>query len=130
MHDTNINRQQTDYEAVLDIFYSEIRNHYELPDDMLLRWFDTARAEFELDIKKLQYNSITQMFTPSSPVINMTLGLFMCKSYLRRELSRINKLNSIVGRDLQLTSTAATKQAVKAEYDTLLAEIDEKLHKQ
>jgi hypothetical protein len=119
----------TDYEKCIEVFESEIRERYEIPPDLLKRWFDTARAEYSIDIKNLEYDDVLGMFKESNDIIPVVLGLMIVKQYIKRELSRINRLNNIIGKDLQLNATQFTKTAVKAEYDSLLGEINEKLHK-
>ena len=120
----------TDYERVLDVFYSTIRNKHELPEGLLRQWFRMACNDFELDIAPLEYNNETQMFVKSSGAITNTLGLMMAKYFVKREQSRINRLTSIVGRDLRLTSVGDSKRALQVEYESILLEIEQKLYKQ
>ena len=122
----------TDYEKVVDVFFSTIRQKYELPDDLVTQWFYMAVGDFELDIKPIYYDETTQIFGvygANAAVIN-TLGLMMAKYYVKREQSRINKLNNIIGRDIQLNATGDAKKAVQAELENILFEIEQKLFKQ
>jgi len=119
----------TDYERVLNVFYSEIRNKYPLPADLIGQWFTMAVADYELDIAPLNYDGSTKMFAKASGAVINTLGLIMARYYIKREQSRINKLNNVLGKDIQLNSTAATKSAVQAEYENILQEIESKLYK-
>jgi hypothetical protein len=120
----------TDRERVFDVFYSEIRQKYELPQELLYMWFVMAIGDYELDVAPVGYDEETEMFEGASGALFNTLGLMMARFYLKREQSRINKMNNIIGRDLSLNATGDAKKAVQAEYENLLAEIEEKLHKQ
>jgi len=120
----------TDFERVLDVFYSTIRDKYELPEGLLKQWFDMAIGDYELDIAPVEYNQDTQKFSRVSGAMINTIGLMMARFYLKREQSRINKLNNIIGRDIQLNATGDAKRAVQAEYENILYEVEQKLHKQ
>jgi hypothetical protein len=120
----------TDYEQVINVFYSEIRNRHELPESLLNQWFVMAVRDYGLDISPLGYDAETQMFAQISGAAINTLGLMMSVSYLKRERSRIGKLNNIIGKDIQLNATGDAKKAVKAEYDDLIYEVEQKLFKQ
>lgn len=121
---------QTDYEKVLDVFHSEIRDKYPLPEGLERCWFNTACSDYELDIAPLTFNDETGFFKSITSAGITTLGLMMAKYYSKREQSRINKLNNIVGKDLQLTGMGQSKSALKNEYDQIVYEIEQKLHKQ
>ena len=120
----------THYERVLDVFYSTIRNKHALPEDLIKQWFNMACGDFELDIAPLNYDYETQKFDKFSGAVANTLGLMMARFYLKREQSRINKLNNIIGRDIQLNATGDAKRAVQAEYENILREVEQKLFKQ
>jgi hypothetical protein len=120
----------THYEQSVEVFYSEIRNKHELPESLVSQWFIMAVRNYELDIAPLMYDTETQMFGKISGAGINTLGLMMAVSYLKRERSRIGKLNNIIGKDIQLNATEGAKKAVKAEYDDLIYEVEQKLHKQ
>ena len=124
-------QEKNDYEKIIDIFESQIREKYLLPEGLVQRWFDSAVEWYSLEIKPVSYDSILKKFTPSLPVgAGYTLGLIVAQQYLKREISRLGKLNNIIGRDLQLNAVSASKSATKAEYDTIYAEIEELIHKQ
>ncbi len=122
---------KTDYQNVLEVFESEIREKYPLPPDLIERWFKSAVALYSLDIAPISYDPVTQVISgKKSPGMEYTLGLMATREYLKRELSRINKLQNVITRDVSLNATGASKTATKAEYDTIFAEIEELLHKQ
>ena len=113
-----------DYEQVLEVFFSMIRIKHELPESLVERWFFMACYDFEHDIAPLNYDPDTKMFKNASGVIFNMLGLMMSISHLKRERNRINQLQNIVGRDLQLNATQFSKAALLNEYNTTLSEIE------
>ena len=119
----------TDYEDVLDVFYSTIREKYELDIDLLEQWFVMSCRDYELDIAPLNYDANTQMFPAVSGATVNILGIMMARYYVKREQSRINKLNNIIGRDLRLNATGDAKKAVQVEYENILLDIEKRLHK-
>ena len=119
----------TDYEKILSVFYSIIRNKYELPEGLINQWFFMACADYELDIMPICYDEETQMFYKITNSAINTIGLIMAKFYCQREQSRINKLNNIIGKNLQLNATGEAKRAVQAELENILYEIEQRLYK-
>jgi hypothetical protein len=122
--------EKTDKEKVIDVFESEIRSRYELPEELVLNWFIMAVRDYSLDISPLKFDSGSGNFEKISESAINTLGLMMCMYYIKREQSRINKLNNIIGKDIQLNAAGEAKKAVQSEYENLLYEIETKLHKQ
>jgi hypothetical protein len=119
----------TDYESVVEVFESEMREKYELPPDLIKRWFRTAVATYSLDISLLLFDESTGNFQKISDVEITILGYLIYISYLRRERSRIGKLNNIIGKDIQLNATQYAKSAVRDEHEDMINEVKEKIHK-
>ncbi len=121
----------TDYDTVVEVFESQIREKYLLPEDLVARFFVSACARYSLEISRLSYDKILKNFTPRiNESMAYTLGLIVAQQYLKRELSRINKLSNIVGKDVSLNASGSSKTATKSEYDTVYNEIAELIHKQ
>ncbi len=120
---------QSDYEKVIDIFHSEIKDKYIINEELEKIWFEKACADYSLDICALDFDDASGNFKKSNPPIT-TLGLMITRYYLKQELSRINKLNNIIGKDLQLNSTSQAKTATREEYLQVYYEVEQKLHKQ
>ena len=116
---------------VISSFESMIRDRETLADDLQYQWFLDALGEFELDVGDLSYNAVEQLFDKSLPlyVIN-TLAYLMKVRYLERELSRVNKLNNIITKDLSLNGMGDAKRATASEYEAELARTKELIHKQ
>jgi len=121
----------THYEQVLNAFHSEMREFHPLPEGLERQWFKNSVSIFSLDIEPLLFDEDTDNFINGiSDAAITTLGLLMNLSYIKRERSRIGKLNNIIGRDIELNATGDAKRAVKEEYDSILAEIESRIHKQ
>jgi hypothetical protein len=118
----------TDYERCVNVMHSEIKDKYVIPDDLERQWFLNAIQEYSLDVCQLIFDEITMDFNRLNPPI-YEIGLIMVKYYCKQELSRINKLNNIVGKDLQLTGMGQAKSAIMHEYLEIIYEIEQKLHK-
>lgn len=102
-----------------------------LPEGLEDEWFNSALAQYELDIDELNYDDENAQFASKlkSSVV-YTLGLIMYMEYVTRELSRAEKLNGFKGKDIQLTGSDASKNVT---YKDLLFEKEraqELLHKQ
>jgi len=119
----------TDYENALDVMFSTIREKHALPEGLAKQWFRMAVASYELDISALEYNENTQMFGRPSNIAANVVGLIMSLYYIKRERSRINKLQNIVGRDISFNSTGDSKRAVRDEYADIYYEVESRLHK-
>ena len=118
----------TDFDKCVNVLHSTIKDRFEIPKGLYEQWFYNALAEYSLDISLLRFDNETMNFKDDNPPIYV-IGLLMTKYYVKQQLSRINKLNNIVGKDLQLTGMGQAKAAVNNEYQGILFEIEQKLHK-
>lgn len=117
--------------TVITSFQSLIRDRELLAGDLQYQWFLDALGEFDLEISELQYDTQTQIFDSELPlyVIN-TLAYLMKVRYLERELSRVNKLNNIITKDLTLNGMGDAKRATASEFSSELSRTKELIHKQ
>lgn len=119
----------SDYEQVLEVFFSTIRIKHQIPEDLLERWFNMACNDFEHDIAPLNYDPETKMFKNALGAVINILGLMMSLYHNKRERNRINQLQNIVGRDLQLNATQFSKSAMQNEHDSITHEIEQLRYK-
>lgn len=119
----------TDKEKVYDVFYSQIREKYEIPEDLISNWFRMSVWDYSNEIRPLEYDPATETFSAIKGSEILCLGYLMCEYYVRREISRISKLNNIIGKDIQLNSTAAAKQAIRQEMEDLRYRIEQRLYR-
>lgn len=121
----------TVYDDIVNFFYSMPMIKVTLPDDLIEQWFFGALSEYELNINSLHYDKEIKKFEKEIPIYTQeTIALMMYVRYLRRELSRVTKINSIVGKDLQLTGMDSTKRVTKAELDSEILNVKDLIHKQ
>ena len=116
---------------VISSFQSMIRDRETLAADLQYRWFLDALGEFQLEVSDLSYDMDEQLFDSELPLYAInTLAYLMKVRYLEREVSRVNKLNNIITKDLSLNGMGDAKRATAVEYEAELARTRELIHKQ
>lgn len=116
---------------VIESFESTFQDKFVIPLDLEMQWFKDALALYELEIDALGYNSETDQFSPNVKSYQITtLGLMMKRSYCARELSRIIKIQNIVGKDVSLTGTGDQKRISKEELELEQNRVEDLLNKQ
>lgn len=121
----------TTLSEVIKSFESLPMSKYILPDDLVKQWFCDALGEYELEIEELNYNEETNEFSVKlKRHVTKTIALIMYTYYLTRELSRAEKLNSIVGKDIQMTGADGTKRVTLADLQLELQRVTDMLNKQ
>lgn len=97
-------------------------SRYELPLDLEMQWFYDAVATYELEIGPTGYDNTTDEFPDGFSQHKIkTIGLIMKRFYCERELSKVNKIQSIVGKDISLTGSGDQKRMT---YEELVFERD------
>ncbi|MDO4200291.1 MAG: hypothetical protein Q4D57_06050 [Clostridia bacterium] len=121
----------TSYLDVLNVFHSLLKSKFEIDEDLEYQWFLNALADYELELSELNYLESQRVFADSLPrYVVKTLGLIMYVNYLTQELSRVMKLNGIIGKDISLTGMDATKRVTLEELQSEKAYAEKLLHKQ
>lgn len=121
----------TPYTEVLNVFHSLLKSKIEIDEQLEYQWFLNALADYELEISNLGYLDIQKVFSSSlSRHIIRTLGLIMYVNYLTQELSRVMKLNGIIGKDISLTGMDSTKRVTIQELESEKLYAEKLLHKQ
>ena len=116
---------------VFDVFESTFQDKFEIPESLERQWFKNALAEYELEIGSTGYDSSVDQFPEGcSSAVILTLGLYMKLYYCRREFSRVNKLQNIVGKDLSMTGSGSQKTMTKQELEFEYNNICDKINKQ
>lgn len=116
---------------VIESFESTFQDKFVIPLDLEMQWFKDALALYELEIDVLGYNSEADQFSPNVKSYQITtLGLMMKRSYCARELSRIIKIQNIVGKDVSLTGTGDQKRISKEELELEQNRVEDLLNKQ
>ena len=121
----------TSYLDFLNVFNSLLKSKFEIDEDLEYQWFLNALADYELELSELNYLESQRVFADSLPrYVVKTLGLIMYVNYLTQELSRVMKLNGIIGKDISLTGMDATKRVTLEELQSKKIYAEKLLHKQ
>ena len=121
----------TSYLDVLNVFHSLLKSKFEIDVGLEYQWFLNALADYELELSQLNYLESQRVFADSLPrYIVKTLGIIMYVNYLTQELSRVMKLNGIIGKDISLTGMDATKRVTIEELQSEKIYAEKLLHKQ
>ena len=118
-------------QAVFDVFESLIREKTALSATLEAQWLLDAIAEYGVELDELTYDSTTGTFDTVLPQATITtLGYMMKISYLRREVSRVNKMNNIITKDLSLNGNGDSKRFTLEELREEIARAQDFVNKQ
>ena len=119
------------YADVLKSFESMPMSKYILDADLIKQWFEDALGIYELEIESLDFDDVTETFPIALPsYVKKTIALIMYTSYLTRELSRVEKLNGIIGKDISMTGMDATKRVTLSDLQLEMTKAEDMLNKQ
>lgn len=114
---------------IIESFESSFQDKKIIPFDLEMMWLKKANAEFKTEIHDLEYDEELGEYSKSlDQYIVDTLAKMIKVYYLERELSRVNKIASIVGKDLSVNGTNGLQKYTKEEYITVKAELEERLY--
>lgn len=103
---------------VIESFESSFKDKVVIPDALELLWLKKAVGRYSVELDPLKYNSELLEFDSSlDQYVIDTLAAFMKQYYQEREVSRVNKQISIVGKDISIDGGGHTKTAVKSELE-------------
>lgn len=106
----------TQAREVFDSFESSFQDKKIIPDDLELIWLLKAIGRYSIELDRLNFNKDTMEFDCELDRYTIdTLGAFMKQSYQEREVSKVNKRVSIVGKDISLNSGGHDKTAARNE---------------
>jgi len=121
----------TNYTDIKTVFESMPMSKYILNDDLVKCWFEQALGDYELEIESLDFDSTLNEFpNVLTNYQKRTLALLMYTYYLTRELSRAEKLNGIVGKDISMTGMDATKRVTLSDLQLEMSKVEDMLNKQ
>lgn len=116
----------TQFSEVIDSFHSIIMDKRELPESLELMWLKKAIAELSVETSPIEYiEELGEFNSDIGQYVIDTLALLMKSYYVAREVSRNNKVASIVGKDLSINGTNGLQKYSKDEYDTIRVEVSE-----
>jgi len=108
----------TPFSEVYDSFESSFQDKCEIPAALELLWLKKAVAQYCVEIEKITYDEDADEFdiTLDQYVID-SLAQAMKVFYLEREVSKVNKRISIVGKDISIDGNNGSKTAARAELE-------------
>lgn len=116
---------------VIDSFESNFASKVELPESLVNMWLLKAIARYSVELEALTYDRDNQEFDePLDQYVVDTIANFMWQLYQEREVSKVNKRISIVGKDLSYDGTGNTKKYSKEELDYIYNKSQEMIDNQ
>lgn len=110
---------------IFDSFESSFKDKVVIPPSLELIWLKKAIGRYSVELepirfeikgKELLFDSELDQYTID------TLAAFMKQYYQEREVSRVNKQISIVGKDISIDGAGHTKTAAKNELEYCTSE--------
>lgn len=103
---------------VFESFEAMFEDKTEIPVSLEKLWLKKAVGRYSVELEPISFNADTMEFSCELNQYSIgTLAAFMKQSYQEREVSRVNKQISIVGKDISIDGAGHTKTAAKAELD-------------
>lgn len=108
----------TKAQEVFDSFESSFRDKTIIPEELELLWLKKAVGRYSVELDEITFDAATLEFgcTLLQYTID-TLASFMREYYQEREVSRVNKQVSIVGKDFSIDGAGHTKTAARNELE-------------
>lgn len=121
----------TIYDDIIKSFHTTFQDKVIIPETLELEWFNKAVGKYSYEIETLNYDSVLMQFDKQlDRYIIDTLGSMMKKFYQERELSKVNKRISIVGKDISIDGSNGSKTATKNELEYVSSEVNKMLYNQ
>jgi hypothetical protein len=121
----------TTYIDVISSFQALPQSKYVLADGLVKQWFLDALGEYELEIDVLPYDSVLETFDSNIGQYKVkTIALIMYTYYLTRELSRVEKLSGISGKDISITGGDESKRTTYNDLKFEMERVNDLLNKQ
>jgi len=103
---------------VFDSFESSFQDKKEIAEQLELVWLLKAIGRYSVELDPLNFDEETLEFDCKlDRYVIDTLGAFMKQSYQEREVSKVNKRVSIVGKDISIDGNNGSKTAARNELD-------------
>ena len=116
----------TQFSEVIDSFHSIIMDKKEIPESLEVMWLKKAVAELSVATSPIEYDEEIGEFNSNiGQYVIDTLALLMKSYYVAREVSKNNKIASIVGKDLSINGNNGLQKYSNEEYNTIRVEISE-----
>lgn len=118
----------TQLSDVIESFESSFMDKKEIPDSLEMMWLKKAIAQFCVEISPLEYDEESGAFhSDLDQYIIDVLATMIKIYYLERELSRVDKIASIVGKDLSINGTNGLQKYTQEELFSVKRDLIEML---
>ena len=118
----------TQFTYVITSFHSMFMDKTEIPDSLENFWLKKAIAEYGAEICPLEYSEDLDEFSDElSQYVIDTLATMMKLYYVERYISKVNKIASIVGKDLSVNGNNGLQKYTKDEYEAVKSELEDRL---
>lgn len=88
---------------VIDSFESSFADKRIVPRDLEIEWLQKAAARYSVEIESISFDGNTEEFDKELDRYSIDiLAAYMKQSYQEREVSKVDKRVSIVGKDLSI----------------------------
>lgn len=118
----------TQLSDVIESFESSFMDKKEIPDSLEMMWLKKAIGQYSIEISPLEYDEELGEFYSDLDRYTIDVLATMIKIYyLERELSRVDKIASIVGKDLSINGTNGLQKYTQDELLSVKADLIEML---
>lgn len=108
----------TTAQDVYDSFESSFQDKRIIPEELELIWLQKAIGRYSIELDELNFDATLLEFDSEiDRYVIDTLAAFMKQSYQEREVSKVNKRVSIVGKDISIDGNNGSKTAAKSELE-------------
>jgi len=108
----------TQAQEVYDSFEASFQDKSIIPEALEFEWLLKAVARFSVELDPLTFDEENLIFPQKLDRYAIdTLAAFMKQSYQEREVSKVNKRISIVGKDLSIDGNNGSKTAARNELE-------------
>lgn len=110
----------TTAKEVINFFESSFGDKQLIPFELEMIWLRKAISRYSLELDPLSFDSTLEQFNTSiDDTVISTLAIFMKELYQERQLSKVNKRVSIVGKDLSIGASDNSKKYTEDEYNLM-----------
>ena len=103
-------------QEVYDSFEASFQDKSIIPETLEFEWLRKAIARYSIELDPLFFDEDNLKFSEKlDRYVIDTLAAFMKQSYQEREVSKVNKRVSIVGKDISIDGNNGSKTAAKNE---------------
>lgn len=101
---------------VIQNFQSTFQDKKVLPEGLELMWLKKANGRYSVELEPLNFNNdLLEYDKTLDQYVMDTLAEFMKQLYQEREVSRVNKIASIVTKDISIDGMGNNKKFVNEE---------------